>query len=72
VFGQTKVAGAAEKRSGGTFLHQGSVSLSPFVGSDRTYRECFDALKEALGVSFKRYFDIEWMPVERGEALAYR
>lgn len=55
-----KIAGAAQKRSAGFFLHQGSVSLSPLMSDLQDYLNCFQKLKDALRRSFKKRLGIDW------------
>jgi len=65
-----KIAGAAQKRSHGVFLHQGSVELEPLTRSDDKFEETYVELKQAIVASFCEVFNIEAMlPVVAAEVL---
>ena len=73
-----KVAGAAEKRSGGRFLHQGSVNFRVFIDKEEDYRAFYEKYKTAFIATFREYFSVDFAetvvlaPQERGlEALSW-
>jgi len=67
LFKGEKVAGAAEKRSKGVFLHQGTVELSPFFKEGVTYLSYYENFKQWFKESFLAYFETEFM-IESGPA----
>lgn len=60
VFEGQKVAGAAQKRSAGIFLHQGSVSLRAFLDERTSYVSFFHQLKSAFRESFRERFEADF------------
>lgn len=59
LYGGRKVAGAAQRRIGGYFLHQGSIDLKPFLNSETDYPYFFSLVKGFLARSLRCYFDCE-------------
>ena len=73
-----KVAGAAQKRSGGFFLHQGSVNFRVFLAETEDYRAFYETYKAAFIAAFREYFSVDFAetivsaPLERSpEALSW-
>ncbi|MDD5084568.1 MAG: biotin/lipoate A/B protein ligase family protein [Candidatus Omnitrophica bacterium] len=54
-----KVAGAAQRRVGGYFLHQGSIDLEPFLRNGSDYPSFFNLMKGFFARSLKSYLGCE-------------
>jgi lipoate-protein ligase A len=59
-FDGQKVAGAAQKRSAGLFLHQGSVNLRAFIGETCSYPALFHEMKSLFFEAFRDRFGAEF------------
>jgi lipoate-protein ligase A len=56
-----KIAGGAQRRSRGCFLHQGSIELAPFLEEERDYVDFFERLKESILESFEFNLGVEFV-----------
>lgn len=65
MFKAEKVAGAAEKRSKGIFLHQGTVELAPFLKEGAGYLSFYEKFKQWFLEAFRAYFGTEFV-IESG------
>jgi hypothetical protein len=56
LFRGQKISGAAEKRSGLIFLHQGSVDLTPFLADLAEYPDLYGRLRKVFLGAFGAFF----------------
>ncbi len=61
LFQGKKIAGAAQKRAAGFFLHQGSVNFRVFLKEDADYLPFFERFKSAFLDCFKDYFQVDFV-----------
>lgn len=55
-----KMAGAAQKRSGEIFLHQGSVNFRVFLENDEDYFSFYEKFKTLFLAAFREYFRVDF------------
>ncbi len=60
IFDGKKVAGAAQKRSGEVFLHQGSVNFRAFLAEEGDYLPFYGKFKDAFLSAFREYFGVDF------------
>lgn len=70
LFRGQKIAGAAEKRSGPIFLHQGSINFRPFLRDEGSYLSFFEGFKEVFIASFRCYFQVDFVVQSAPQAIS--
>ena len=59
MFDTVKIAGAAQKRSHGFLLHQGSIVLKPLLNSGGHFNDIFEKISTILIENFSHVFNVE-------------